>query len=111
MEIILTVAIIILLLGLALPAFLKTRPQRQKALCLANLDDIASACRHYAIDRGGFPASLDELVPAYLPEVPRCPADGAYALGTPEGLPPSCPIHAPPAPDLPFFPTAAEPQP
>ncbi|MBQ9343955.1 MAG: hypothetical protein IJT88_01915 [Kiritimatiellae bacterium] len=95
MEVALTVAIVLVLLGLAIPAFVKTRPQRQRAQCLAQLDELASACRHYAIERGGFPGTIEELVPAYLPEVPVCPAGGVCALGTPEGLPPSCSLHAP----------------
>ena len=99
-EVALTIAIVVILSALAIPAFLKTLPQRQRAECLAQLDAIASACRHYAIERGGFPASIDELVPAYLPAVPTCPAGGTYVLGTPEGLPPSCSVHAPAEPDI-----------
>lgn len=100
MEIVLTVAIVLLLTALAIPAYLKTQPQRQRDLCLRQLDDVASACRRYAIEQGGFPPSIAALVPAYLPEVPACPLDGTYALGTPEGLPPTCSIHAPSAADL-----------
>lgn len=100
MEAVLTVAIVLLLTALAIPAYLKTQPQRQKDQCLRQLDDIASACRRYAIEQGGFPASIAALAPAYLPEIPACPLDGSYALGTPEGTPPSCTIHAPTAADL-----------
>ena len=92
-EIVFGVLAALLLFGIALPAFFKTRPQRQANACARQLDDIATASRRYAVERGGFPASIGALVPDFLPSAPSCPAGGVYALGTPEGDPPVCSVH------------------
>jgi hypothetical protein len=42
--------------------------------CKANLKSIATSLEMYATDHGGrYPSSLMELVPKYLPAIPRCP--------------------------------------
>lgn len=92
-EVVFAVLAALLLFGIALPAFFKTRPQRQANACARHLDDIATASRRYAVERGGFPASINDLVPDFLPSAPSCPAGGSYALGTPEGDPPVCSVH------------------
>jgi len=101
--------VLALLAAIAVPAFLKTRDQRQAADCSAARDALATACRRYAIERGGWPDSAADLVPDFLPAPPSCPAGGAIALGTPVGDPPSCSLHAPPLPD-PFETTPGTPE-
>ena len=91
-ECVIVVAILLLLAAIALPAFIQNQQKTCAAECAMNLDAIADACRRYASDQGGFPASLAELVPDYLPAVPACPSGGAYTLGSPEGDPPACSI-------------------
>jgi type II secretory pathway pseudopilin PulG len=98
LEVLLAAFVLLLLAAIALPAFTKTRDQRQTAECAADRDALATACRRYAIERGGWPARAADLVPDFLPAVPVCPADGDIALGTPLGDPPTCTIHAPPLP-------------
>ena len=93
-EVVFAVLSVLLLAGVAFPAFLKTRPQRQAKTCARHLDDIAVASRRYAIERGCFPPSFSDLTPAFLPTVPTCPAGGVYALGSPEGDPPVCSVHS-----------------
>lgn len=45
--------------------------------CLANLENISTAFEMYSTDHeGSFPASIGELIPKYLKEVPVCPSAG-----------------------------------
>jgi type II secretory pathway pseudopilin PulG len=91
-EATIVLAMILLLAAISLPAFFKNQDQKREAACVRNLDAIATACRRFAAERGGFPKSLAHLVPDYLPAAPACPAGGTYTLGTPEGDPPTCSI-------------------
>ena len=91
-ECAIVVAILLLLAAIALPAFIQNQQKQRTAECAMNLDAISDACKRYASDRGGFPASLAGLVPDYLPSVPACPSGGTYTLGSPEGDPPACSI-------------------
>jgi Tfp pilus assembly protein PilE len=85
-------AILLLLAAISMPAFFQNQQKKRAAECAMNLDSIATACKHFASEKGGFPKNLSELVPAYLESVPTCPSGGAYTLGTPEGDPPTCSI-------------------
>ena len=91
-EVTILLAIILLLTAISLPALRQNQQKKQAAECAMNLDAIATACKKYAAEKGGFPATLTELVPDYLPSVPACPAGGTYTLGTPEGDPPTCSV-------------------
>ncbi|MBR6021425.1 MAG: hypothetical protein IK066_03285 [Kiritimatiellae bacterium] len=94
-ETLVAAAVLLLLAAIAFPAFLKTRDQRHAADCSVARDALATACRRYAITRGGWPGSPAALVPDFLPAVPACPSGGTIALGTPYGDPPTCTVHAP----------------
>ena len=91
-EVSIVAAILLLLAAISLPALIQNRQKQRAAECAMNLDAVATACKKYASEKGGFPKTLSALVPDYLDAVPRCPAGGTYALGAPEGDPPSCSI-------------------
>ena len=91
-EATIVVAILLLLAAIALPAFFQNQTQQRAAECAINLEAISQACKYHASEQGRFPDSLATLVPVYLPQLPVCPAGGAYTLGTPEGDPPTCSI-------------------
>ena len=91
-EATIVVAILLLLAAIALPAFFQNQTRKRAAECGMTLEAISAACRQHASERGAFPASLETLVPDYLPEMPACPSVGTYTLGTPEGDPPVCSI-------------------
>lgn len=91
-EAAIVLAILLLLAAIALPAFFQNQQKRRAAECAMNLDAVAIACKRHASEQGGFPRDLAGLVPAYLKQVPACPAGGTYTLGTPEGDPPACSV-------------------
>lgn len=91
-EATIVVAILLLLAAISFPAFLQNRQRQNAAVCAMNLDTISAACRRYAQDKGCYPATIDQLVPVYLIQMPVCPSGGAYSIGSPEGDPPSCSI-------------------
>ena len=91
-ELVIVVAILLLLAAIALPAFFQNQQKQRAAECAMHLDAIGNACKRHASDKGGFPATLAELVPDYLPAVPTCPSGGTYTMGTPEGDPPACSV-------------------
>ena len=91
-EVSILLAILALLAAISLPAFFQNQEKKRAAECAMNLDAIQNACKRQAIDKGGYPQSLADLVPAYFESIPTCPAGGAYRLGTPEGDPPTCSV-------------------
>lgn len=91
-EVSILLAIALLIAAISVPAFLQNRQKKHDARCAMNLDAIANACKQHAVEKGGFPGNLSELVPAYLESVPACPSGGTYTLGTPEGDPPACSV-------------------
>ena len=93
-EVSIVLAIIVLLAAISLPAFFQNQKKAREAECAMNLDSISIACKQYASEQGGFPETIEKLVPTYLDEVPTCPSGGIYTLGTPEGDPPTCSIPA-----------------
>jgi prepilin-type N-terminal cleavage/methylation domain-containing protein len=89
-EIMIVVAILGILLGLAFPNFLKSRANAQKQVCIENLSQIESAKQIWGVEHGrtdGDPAAEADLVgpTLYIKERPRCPGGGDYdytAIGT-----------------------------
>jgi len=63
------------LLGvLLLPCFFAGRAQAQVAACESNMRMISSALEEYRSHNNNvYPESLNQLVPVYLKELPRCP--------------------------------------
>ena len=84
-EILIVVAIIGILVGLALPAFIKSRTQARKQICIENLSQIESAKQLWGVEVGkktGDVPSEDELLGngKYIKVRPQCPAAGVYTL-------------------------------
>jgi prepilin-type N-terminal cleavage/methylation domain-containing protein len=90
LEIMIVIAILGILVGLAFPNYLKSRTQARKQLCIENLSQIESAKQTWGAEHS---KSKDD-VPApgdlfgeglYIKKTPQCPAGGSYdlqALGT-----------------------------
>jgi len=93
-EVSIILAILVLLAAISLPTVFQNKKKAREAECVMNLDAISIACQRFATEEGGFPETIEQLVPVYLEEVPHCPSGGTYTLGTPEGDPPTCSIPA-----------------
>jgi len=86
-EIMIVVSIIGLLLGVALPAFMKSREQATKQVCIENLSQIESAKQVWGVENGkknGSPASAADLIGPnlYMKKEPLCPGGGRYDYTT-----------------------------
>jgi len=86
-ELMIVVAIIGLILGIALPNFLKSRVQARKQICIENLSQIESAKQVWGVENGkkdGDPATTADLIgpQRYLKTSPICPAGGSYDYTT-----------------------------
>lgn len=71
-----TLSILVMMLGIALPAVIIVRDRAQAAKCLNDAKGIALACKLYALDhQGDYPPNLEQLVPKYLPDAKifECP--------------------------------------
>ena len=91
-ELSILLAILALLAAISLPAIFQNQENKRAAECAMNLDAIQTACRRQAVEKGEYPKTLADLVPAYFDSLPICPSGGAYLLGTPEGDPPTCSV-------------------
>src|SRR3954469_23095346 len=89
-EIMIVVAIIGLILGIALPAFLKSRTQARKQVCIENLSQIESAKQLWGLEHGkkeGDTVTQTDLIgeTLYMKQMPNCPGGGTYdfqSIGT-----------------------------
>jgi prepilin-type N-terminal cleavage/methylation domain-containing protein len=84
-EILIVVAIIGILVGLALPAFIKSRTQARKQMCIENLSQIESAKQLWGVEHakktGDVPADDELIGPGlYIKVRPSCAAGGVYSL-------------------------------
>jgi prepilin-type N-terminal cleavage/methylation domain-containing protein len=82
-EIMIVVAIIGILVGLAFPAFMKSRTQARKQVCIENLSQIESAKQMWGLEKvkknGDVPTDADLIgVNSYIKVKPQCPAGGTY---------------------------------
>jgi len=90
LEILIVVAILGILVGLAFPNFIKSRAQAQKQMCIENLSQIESAKQIWGMDNGrtdgNEPQESDLIGPTlYIRKLPLCAAGGEYhfnAIGT-----------------------------
>jgi len=78
-EVLVAVGIIVILVALLFPAFVKVRAVAKQAICIGQLRQIGMAMLIYAEDNGGLAPHLSTLYPAYLsnPAVFLCPSDPA----------------------------------
>ncbi len=87
-EIMVVVLIIAMLLGIAIPNFLRTRDTSRARSCQGNLRMIASAKEQWAMDNrknGIDEPTKEELVNTYIKgasgQLPLCPGSGIYSVG------------------------------
>ncbi len=86
-ELMVTVAIIGLILGIALPNFLRSRVQARKQICIENLSQIESAKQIWSVQNGkkeGDPVTEADIIgpQSYIRVMPACPGGGRYDLTT-----------------------------
>ena len=79
------VAIIGLIVGVALPAFMKSRTQARKQVCISNLSQIESAKQRWGLENnkkdGDAPNDSDLFGEgSYIKVKPSCPGGGSYDL-------------------------------
>ncbi len=94
-EIMVVVAIVGLLAGIAIPGFVRARTTSEKNSCLNNLRDIDGAKQQWALENnkvnGDSPGNTD-LTPYMKGNLmPDCPSGGNYTLGN-VGILPTCSI-------------------
>ncbi|MEQ1822633.1 MAG: prepilin-type N-terminal cleavage/methylation domain-containing protein [Fimbriimonadaceae bacterium] len=87
-EVTIVVLLIAILMGIAVPQFLKSRAAAQTRTCVRSLRAIENAKEMWAMatrqPEGATPVAAD-LVPDFLKKVEVCPAGGTYdfkAVGT-----------------------------
>jgi prepilin-type N-terminal cleavage/methylation domain-containing protein len=95
-EIMIVVGIIGLLVGIALPNFIKSRATSQQNSCINNLRQINSAVQQWAMENGQAPGSpgpslATDLTP-YIQlnsnsSIPACPAGGTYTVNNISAVP------------------------
>jgi prepilin-type N-terminal cleavage/methylation domain-containing protein len=79
-ELMITVLIVGILVSVAIPVYVNASSDSRTASCRTNLRIIDGALQSYVSDNHGDPDSLDDLVPAYMGEIPRCPVSpGGHA--------------------------------
>lgn len=97
-EIMIVILIIGILLGIAIPQFLRAKEQSLHKVCVANLREIEYAKELFTSDQklnNGAPCTLPDLWPAYLKGIafPDCPGGGTYTVGN-IGDAPTCTLVA-----------------
>jgi len=84
-EILIVVAIMGLILGVALPAFMKSRNQARKQVCIENISQIESAKQQWGAEtnhKEGDAVSDGDIFGdnSYIKKKPNCPGGGTYDL-------------------------------
>jgi prepilin-type N-terminal cleavage/methylation domain-containing protein len=85
LEILIVVAVLGILVGMAFPNFLKSRANAQKNICIENLSQIESAKQIWGVEnakKDGDPATDADLfgTTSYMKQRPFCPGGGSYDL-------------------------------
>src|SRR4051794_18795774 len=77
------VGIMIVVLIIAIPNFVRARNTSRGKACQANLKQVDSATEQYLMDNRTttYPA-LSALTPNYLKTAPACPSGGTYTIGS-----------------------------
>ncbi len=91
-ECAIVLAVIGILLGIAVPQFMRNRANSQAKSCAATLKRIDEAKELWAIathQAAGAPCVMADIVPDYISRTPGCPGAGVYALGNMDEVP-SC---------------------
>jgi prepilin-type N-terminal cleavage/methylation domain-containing protein len=84
-ELMIIVAIFGILIGLALPNFIKARVRARQQLCIENLSQIESAKQIWGVENakkdGDVPVITELVGPnSYMKSDPLCPGGGTYSL-------------------------------
>jgi prepilin-type N-terminal cleavage/methylation domain-containing protein len=79
-ELMVVILILGILVAIAVPVYLASQDNAREMTCRSNLRTIDGAIRTFAARYGADPATLDELVPDFLKELPEEPAGGTYNL-------------------------------
>ena len=96
-EIMIVVAIIGLLAGIAVPNFVRAREESQRNVCISNLRQIDSAAQTWALENKKSPTDTYALstIQGYIKldsngNLPPCPANGTYSPGATVAQYPTC---------------------
>jgi prepilin-type N-terminal cleavage/methylation domain-containing protein len=84
-ELMIVVAIFGILIGLAVPNFIKARTRARQQLCIENLSQIESAKQIWGVEQakkdGDIPTEAQLVGPTlYIKIKPVCPGSGVYSL-------------------------------
>lgn len=96
-ELMVVVLIIGILLGIAVPQWVRAREVSREKTCLENLAKIGAAKEYLAMEQRlgqGDPVNENNLWPEYLKHssFPVCPSGGEINIG-PVGTEPTCSVH------------------
>lgn len=83
-ECAIVVLVIAILIGIAVPQFLRSRSQSQAKSCTSTLRQIAEAKELWAIANhkpADAPCDMAQLVPDFIRRTPICPGAGSYLVG------------------------------
>lgn len=83
-EIAIVLVVIAILLGIAVPQFLRSRAHSQAQSCISSLKKIDEAKEMWAIayhKADGAAVQMADLVPDFITRLPQCPGGGTYAVG------------------------------
>ena len=86
-EIMIVICIMGLILAIALPAFMKSRAQARKQICIEQISQIESAKQQWGVENGkkdGDAPNDSDLfgTDRYIKVKPQCPGGGTYDLAT-----------------------------
>lgn len=91
-ELMVVIMIMVALLGIAWPNWMKARQSARAQTCLSNLNHLMTAKEQLAAEQikgMGDAVAMTDLVPDYLKGDPSCPAGGDYTP-QPIGTDPTC---------------------
>ena len=81
-ELMVVLLIIGILIAIAIPIYNSTQENARLKACQSNLRTIDGAISQYQADGGDVSTlkNVDQLVPTYIKEVPKCPSGGEYSI-------------------------------
>ena len=100
-EVMIVSMIIVILMEVAVPNFMRARTSGQRATCINNLKQIDAAKEEWAMDTGapdGAAVQMSDIASVYIRGPitgPTCPAGGTYELN-PVGTDPVCSLSGAP---------------
>jgi len=79
-ELLIVVAIIAILTGIAIPNFMGARTKARVGKAFAEMDQIATAEQMYELDHEEFTGTMGDLTPGYIKHIPDDPWGEAYRI-------------------------------